>query len=148
MSVPGTKKSWVNWVPGLPSFERSVITDALFSRSVAACDPLAPFVDPATPRAKNPRHPRRPDQPHPCRRPCHRTSGWSCVVVLFVVVGAIVRVTMMSVPTVPSGERTRFCASDRPWDTPTMPITRPTPAASPRAVTSVRVQRRRSSFSA
>ena len=58
------------------------------------------------------------------------------------------RVTMMSVPTEPSGERTLFWASESPWDTPIMPITRPTPAASPKAVTSVRPQRRRSSFQA
>jgi len=64
------------------------------------------------------------------------------------VVGATVRVTMMSVPTEPSGDSTRFCASVRPSETPMIPMTRPTPAARPSAVTSVRPNRRRSSFHA
>ena len=48
------------------------------------------------------------------------------------------RVTMMSVPTEFSGESALFCASLSPWETPMIPMTRPTPAASPIAVTTVR----------
>ena len=53
MSVPGTKKSWVNCVPGLPSFARSVMIEELLLSSVAACE-LSVLLKPPTPRAKNP----------------------------------------------------------------------------------------------
>jgi hypothetical protein len=62
------------------------------------------------------------------------------------VVGATVLVTMMSVPTEPSGERIRFWALDNPSDTPLMAMTRPTPAARPSAVTIVRPDLRCNSF--
>ena len=45
------------------------------------------------------------------------------------------RVTMMSVPTEDRGESTLFWAWVSPSETPTMPITSPTPAARPMAVT-------------
>ncbi len=63
-------------------------------------------------------------------------------------VASTVRVTMMSVPTDDRGESTLFCAWVRPSETPTIPMTSPTPAASPMAVTTVRLHRRRSSFHA
>lgn len=66
--------------------------------------------------------------------------------VLVEVVGATVLVTMMSVPTEPSGERILFWALDKPSETPLMAITRPTPAARPRAVTTVRPDLRCNSF--
>jgi len=70
------------------------------------------------------------------------------VVVAVESVGATVRVTMMSVPTEFSGDRALFWASLNPCDTPMIPITNPTPAARPIAVTTVRPSRRRNSFQA
>ena len=59
-----------------------------------------------------------------------------------------VRVTMMSVPTLDRGDSTSLCALLRPSETPMIPMTRPTPAARPSAVTTVRLQRLRSSLPA
>jgi len=56
MGVPGTKKSWVNCVPGLPSLARSVMMKELLLSSVAACVLSVPL-KPPTPRAKNPSPP-------------------------------------------------------------------------------------------
>ncbi len=150
-SVPARKKSWVNFVPGFPSFDRSVITE-LFSLSSAvaswllrldrasASPPLRPpNPPPGGPAAKN---------PPPFWRPCEADGVGVGLADVLGEAGATVRVTRMSVPTDPSGERTLRWAVSSPADTPTMPITSATPAASPRAVRTVRAARRRSSLAA
>ena len=110
MSVPGTKKSWVNWVPGLPSLARSVITEALLLSSVGGLRAGAPSrrrdaageetsaATSARPRRSRLR--RRPPPPK-LRRRCG-SSWWS---LWLRGGGATVRVTMMSVPTEPSGRK-------------------------------------------
>ncbi len=121
--------------------------EELLLSSVAACV-LSVLLKPPIPRAKNPPPPPVGKVPPVGNDPPPLNDGRVVVVVVWDVVGATVRVTMMSVPTDPSGDRTLFWASESPCETPMMPITRPTPAASPKAVTSVRPQRRRSSFQA
>ncbi len=87
MSVPGTKKSCVNLVPGLPSFARSVITEALLLSKVAACE-LAALPAPATPLAKKPPPPPPanplppPPPPPPGKVPPPRKDGTVVVVVV------------------------------------------------------------------
>ena len=142
--VPGTKKSWVNFVPAGPSLARSVMTEELAAASAAVSDELS---DPPGPPAKNPPPPPPAGAPPPGKPP-PMPLGAVVVVVAVDRVGATVRVTMMSVPTDLSGDSALDCASLRPWETPMIPMTRPTPAARPTAVTIVRPRRRRSSFHA
>ena len=144
ISVPGTKKSCVNLVPAGPSLARSVMTDEFAAASAAASVALSP----APPRPKKPPPPPPANPPPPVKPPPPPKPPVGVVVVVVAVdsVGATVRVTMMSVPTDLRGDSALVWASLRPCDTPMMPMTSPTPAARPAAVTSVRPMRRRSSF--
>ncbi len=47
--VPGRKKSWTKWAPGLPSFERSVITDEFASTRSRSPPPPPPNGPPPPP---------------------------------------------------------------------------------------------------
>ena len=131
----------MNWVPGGPSLDRSVMTDELLLARAASS--LAFWLALPEPAPKKP-----PPAPPPARPP-PKPPGAVVVVVVEVdddvLATPTVRSTTMSVPTLDRGDSTLFCAFESPLDTPTMPMTRPTPAASPRAVTSVRLQRRHSS---
>ena len=140
MSVPLTKKSLLNWVPGGPSLARSVSTDELLLSRALASDALAPA---APDRRRTHRPPARHRHAPPPPKPRRRWSSWSTT--REVLATPTVRSTRMLVPTLDSGDRTCACALERPLDTPTMPMTSPTPMANPRAVTNVRLQRRRSS---
>ena len=151
MSVPGTKKSYVNCVPAGPSLDRSVSTDELALRSAAWSEAFNEVMAEAPPRPRPAPAPKKPPPPPPPPPPKPPPVGAVVVVVveaLEVVVASTVRVTMMSVPTEESGERILFWAWVRPSETPTIPMTSPTPAARPMAVTTVRLHRLRSSFHA
>src|SRR5256885_2903502 len=94
-----------------------------------------------------------PPGPRPAKKPPRpRMSAWvvDVVDVAFADVDAgcapTTRVTRMSVPMLCRGARTWFCALSSPCETPMIPITRPTPRASPSAVSTVRPRRRRSSL--
>ena len=132
MRVPFTKKSWVNLVPGFPSFARSVITEELALARVASSDELSDAAAGDAPAEERRLRHRRPRSAATRRRGTGRGRGRRRRRRR---PGATVRVTMMSVPTVLRGERIWFWASERPSETPMMPITSPTPAARPIAVT-------------
>ncbi len=107
------------------------------------------------PRPRPAPAPKKPPPPAPVPPPPPPNPPVGVVVdvvvvdpVLEVGVASTVRVTMMSVPTEVRGDNTLFCAWVSPSETPTIPMTSPTPAASPMAVTTVRLHRRRSSFHA
>ena len=147
MSVPGTKKSWVNLVPGFPSLARSVMTEALLLSSVAACE-LSALLAPATPRRRS-RHrlPRRQacpaagGPPPPKRRACRRRGGLRG--------GRRDGARDDDVgPDRPERRKDAVLGVGESLRDPDDAHHEPDPCGESKAVTSVRPQRRRSSFQA
>src|SRR5438093_3853936 len=105
ISVPGTKKSCVNFVPAGPSFDRSVSTEELALRSAAwslsfnCCSASAPGPPPGP--AKNP-----PPGPRPPPGTWSADGDGLGDALEAFDSAPTVRVTMMSVPTLERGEST------------------------------------------
>ncbi len=120
------------------------MTEELLSARADASEAFCPALPDR--REKNPPPP--PPAPPPPPKPPPANPGAVVVVVdavAVVVATPTVRSTTMSVPTDDNGDSTLVWALDSPLDTPMIPMTRPTPAARPRAVTRVRLHRRHSS---
>ena len=127
----------MNFVPGLPSFDRSVVTFEFSDASALMSARFRLLLFPPGPPKKNPRFARG--------SVCALADGVG-VALVPLLDAPTTRVTRTSVPIELSGASTFACAWSKPCETPMMPMTSPTPAARPSAVRIVRPRRRRSSL--